>query len=345
VIVPCKGDDGRLLRNLQTLLNQDYDNAEFVLVTATPQDPAQAVFAQLQNSAGTRRLKTVAAGLSEHCSEKNNNLLKAVAATDPASEVFVFLDADGKSDRHLISRLVAGLAESGAAAVTGNRWYEPRWSVLPELMRTGWTAGGYCFLIDPETSYVWGGAMALRRETFFESGIPAIWARTISDDMTLSVRLKELGLDVRFLTNCIVLSHEKDSWSSIFGWITRQTFMTRFYHPKFFAICFVDYVLGNALGLGLFFGGLIRGSALATLVGFAWMAHLWLFAALIVPSLRTLVKANHPAVEFRPWVLITAAPLAGLLQGASSVVCLFTKKVRWAGVTYEVTGHTTRVLR
>jgi cellulose synthase/poly-beta-1,6-N-acetylglucosamine synthase-like glycosyltransferase len=287
----------------------------------------------------------VAAGLSEHCSEKNNNLLKAVAATDPASEVFVFLDADGKSDRHLISRLVAGLAESGAAAVTGNRWYEPRWSVLPELMRTGWTAGGYCFLIDPETSYVWGGAMALRRETFFESGIPAIWARTISDDMTLSVRLKELGLDVRFLTNCIVLSHEKDSWSSIFGWITRQTFMTRFYHPKFFAICFVDYVLGNALGLGLFFGGLIRGSVLATLVGFAWMAHLWLFAALIVPSLQTLVKANHPAVEFRPWVLITAAPLAGLLQGASSVVCLFTKKVRWAGVTYEVTGHTTRVLR
>ena len=96
-VIPCKGDDGRLLENLSTLVRQDYpEAAEFVLATARKEDPAQNVFLHLSAQCPEIRIKTVVAGISPTGSEKNNNLLKAVAASDPCSRFLCFSMPMGK---------------------------------------------------------------------------------------------------------------------------------------------------------------------------------------------------------------------------------------------------------
>jgi cellulose synthase/poly-beta-1,6-N-acetylglucosamine synthase-like glycosyltransferase len=348
VIIPCKGDDGRLFGNLKDLVNQDYSAAEFVLVTALANDPAQVVFNQLQTAYPAIRIKTVVAGISPLGSEKNNNLLKAVAASDPSSEILVFLDSDGKSDRHLIRRLVSGLLSSSVAGVSGYRWYQPRWYKLPEVVRSAWNAAGCCNLANPHISQLWGGAMAFRRKTFEEARFSEIWATSISTDAPLRVRLEELGLKTLFLPNCIVLSSEKDSWGSVIQFITRQTLMGRIYQKPFFWFLFVLYVIGNILGFGLFIGGLMRGISggglLMDIAGFLWISQYWLYVALIMGPNQQMLKASGLDVKMRVWIYQLISPLVGLIEIYSCIYCLFAKRVRWAGVTYQLHNQTARRL-
>jgi len=348
VIVPCKGNDGRLLENLENLLNQDYPAAEFLLVTALEEDPAQVVFSQLRATHPAMQIKTVVAGISPYGSEKNNNLLKAVAASDSDSEILVFLDADGKSDRFLIRKLVSGLESSSFAGVTGYRWYEPRWHVLPEVLRTVWNGSGYCLLANTDTSFLWGGAMAFRRKTYEQAGFSDIWARAISTDSPLRVRLNSLGLETRFLPNCIVLSSDKDDWFSLFQWVSRQTLMCRIYNKRMFSILFLANVVGNSLGLGLFIWGLTRwfaGSGLAAgLVGFFWIIHFGFAVGLMMAPIQQILKASGIDLKLHKGMLILVSPLASFLQALSVIYCLFVKRVKWAGVSYEIHRQTAKRL-
>lgn len=343
VILPCKGDDGRLFENLETLLNQDYPAAEFVLVTALAEDPAQSVFKKIISAHPTIRIRTVVAGISPYGSEKCNNLLKAIAASDLASQIFVFLDSDGKSSPDLIRKLVVGLETSNAAAVTGYRWYQPRWNSGPEVVRSVWNAANFSFLTDPHISFVWGGGMALRRKTFEDIGIADIWEKSISDDIALSSRIRELRLSTCFLPNCIVVSSEKDSWRSLFLWTRRQTWTMRNYQKSFFWITSFVSVCGNFLSVGLLLLGLKNGSpgicGLGILIELLWIVHIWLYIKLMIDPIKKILQASgHGGLELREGIFILLAPLASFVHACGSLTCLFSNRLRWAGVTYEVKG-------
>ena len=345
VIIPCKGDDGRLLENLESVLGQEHLDIEFVLVTATEDDPARSVFTELERRHPCKRIRSVVAGLRTDCSQQNNNQVAGVAAADPRSEVLVIMDSDGRADRHFVARLVAPLSDPGVGAVSGFRWYQPRWSSLADVLRTAWNAGGFAFIINPRAGFVWGGAMAVRRSVYEKAGIAEIWGRSLSDDMTLSRKLRSLGLVMRFVPRCIVISREQDNLRSVVSWTNRQTLVTRFYNRPFWLMATVFHGMGNLLGWGLLVTGAAAtmtgptpASAAALLGGGLWVGHLWLMAALMLDPLGRLLRPLGIDLGARGWFLVMTAPLASLLQGMNSFNSLLTRRIRWAGVTYEIYG-------
>jgi len=235
--------------------------------------------------------------------------------------------------------------EVGAAS--GYRWYDPRWGAVPDLLRTAWNAGGFVFLVNPQTSFVWGGAMALRRSTYQKAGIANVWSKALSDDMTLSRRLKSMGLRLKFVPECIVISQAPDTLSSAVSWTNRQTLVTRFYNKPFWMVTGIFHGLGNVLGWGLLLfgvGSLITGgaklpAALALAGGLVWLAHLWVFALLLITPLDRLLQPRGIMLGARRWTLVLVAPMASLLQGLNSINSCFTRRIRWAGITYQIEDH------
>ncbi|MCC5829592.1 MAG: glycosyltransferase family 2 protein [Phycisphaeraceae bacterium] len=344
VIIPCKGDDGSLSDNLRSIVSQDHPAIEFVLVTATREDPAQAVFEEVIGQSPELRIKTVVAGLPTTCSQQNNNQIKGVEAADPDSRILVIMDSDGRSDRRFIAKLTAPLADPAIGASSGFRWYSPDWSSLPRVLRTAWNAGGFAFLVNPRTRFVWGGAMAVRREVFEACGIGDVWAHALSDDMTMSKRLKERGYQLAFVPECIVESREEDTFRSLIHWTNRQTLVTRFYNRPFWLIALLLHGVGNLLGWGLLLTGLLgtvfggggTGYGLALFAGGLWIAHFWLIAAMLSGALESMLSRCSIELGPKRWLLVLVAPLASLLQGLNSFASLLTRRIRWAGVTYRI---------
>ena len=347
VVIPCKGDDGTLLENLETLVKQEHPWIEYILVTATAEDPAVAAFNELKRHCPESRIKTVVAGIRSTCSQQNGNQIAGVNAMDASSRVIVVMDSDGQADRRFVAKLVAPLKDVKLGATSGYRWYDPRWESLPDMLRTVWNAGGFAFLVNPQTCFVWGGAMAFRRETYESAGIEQVWANALSDDMTLSRRLKERGLELRFVPDCIVVSKERDTLVSAVRWTNRQTLVTRFYNRPFWVMASVFHVLGNALGWAMLaLGVLAPWLGFAPNVGYAallggviWVGHLWLYGMLMVGPLEALLRPRGIVLGSRRWTLVAVAPLASLLQGINSINSFFTRDIRWAGVTYHIINH------
>lgn len=344
VVIPCKGDDGTLFDNLTSVVDQDHPDIEFVLVTATADDLAQEAFRRLIAAHPEKRIKSVVAGIPQHCSQQNNNQVAGIAASDPRSHVIVIMDSDGQADKRFVAKLVTPLTDPKVGATTGYRWYDPRWHSLADVLRTAWNAGGYVFLINPQTRFVWGGAMAFRRTTYQQAGIAQIWSNALSDDHTLSHWVKKQGLELVFVPECIVISRQPDTMNSVIHWTNRQTLVTRFYNPAFWITAAIFHVLGNVLGWGLLLGGLlhllIRGSEVigwvALAAGAVWVAHLWVYALLMVGPLNRLLVPRGVELGSRRWLLVLVAPLASLLQGLNSINSCLTRRVRWAGITYQI---------
>lgn len=344
VIIPCKGDDGSLSDNLRSLIQQDHPAIEFILVTATADDPACRVFDLIRDEFPDIRIKAVVAGLSPHCSQQNNNQIKGVEAADPDSRILVIMDSDGRSDPHFIAKLTAPLADPKIGASSGFRWYQPVWGNLPQMLRTAWNAGGFAFIVNPKTRFVWGGAMAVRREVFDQCDIAEVWGHALSDDMTMSKRLKAAGYELAFVPECIVESRERDTFASLIHWTNRQTLVTRFYNRPFWLAALLLHGVGNVLGWGLLLLGLILlfsgrtdfAAWSALTVGILWVGHIWLMAGVLSGRLTDILDRCAIPLGNRRWILVALAPLASLLQGLNSFASLLTRRIRWAGVTYRI---------
>ena len=103
--------------------------------------------------------------------EKVRNLKAAVAAARKFSRVFAFADSDGRVTPRWLRSLVAPLAEKGVGASTGYRWFAPMPPTFWTLMRSVWDAVALSRLGPGDCSFAWGGAMAIRRETFHDLDI------------------------------------------------------------------------------------------------------------------------------------------------------------------------------
>ena len=135
VIVPVKGVDHDLARNLSSLSNQDYPDYELIIVARSETDDG-LLAARTVLGAGAR---TVVAGEPlEGTGEKVSNLIAAVARARPQSEVLVFADSDGQMQSGWLRNLVNGLRDEEIGAATGFRWYFPEEGGFWPLLRSAW---------------------------------------------------------------------------------------------------------------------------------------------------------------------------------------------------------------
>ncbi len=225
VIVPVKGHDQGLRENLAALASLDYPDYELIIVARAAADIPGGVL--------PRRAKIVLAHRYDpDTGEKVQNLQVAVRATRKASTILAFADSDGRVTKRWLRALAAPLADPGVGASTGYRWFTPQPPTFWTLMRSVWDAVAFGRLGPGDSGFAWGGAMAMRKETFFEVRVPEYWKNTVSDDYALAQAVHDAGLRIVWAPGALTPCFEHVTVRPFFSWARRQMTITRVYRPR-----------------------------------------------------------------------------------------------------------------
>ncbi len=328
VIVPVKGPDYGLGENLAALASLDYPDYELLVVARNAADIPAGVLPP--------RVKIVLVhGQDPHTGEKVQNLAAAVRATRKRSEVFAFADSDGRVTKRWLRALVAPLSEPGVGAATGYRWFMPYDSRFWGLLRGVWDAAAVGLLGPGDNPFAWGGAMAIRKEQFFEAGVLERWKNTISDDYALSAAVHARGWKIAFAPGALVPCFEPISARTVFGWTRRQMRITRAYKPGLWWAATVAHV---------FYCAGMSASIIAAVLGHS--VGLWTLAGQLLPgmikgSLRAArVRRALPECDawFRRWAWVhwAAIPAATWLWLTALLLSAFGSTIRWRGYCYDL---------
>jgi cellulose synthase/poly-beta-1,6-N-acetylglucosamine synthase-like glycosyltransferase len=328
VIVPVKGFDEGLRENLAALAALDYPDYELIITAHSAADIPAGVLPP-------RARIVLAHGETCRTSEKIQNLLAAVRAARKRSEILAFADSDGRVTARWLSALVAPLDEPGVGAVTGYRWFLPDPPDFWSLLRGVWDAVAAGTLGAGNNRFVWGGAMAIRKELFFEAGVPDAWAGELSDDYALSEAVHAAGLAIAYAPGALTPCVEHTSGFRFLGWIRRQMAITRVYAPGLWWPGLIAHI---------FYCGGMAASVVASVRGYR-LAE-WALIAQLSPGMlkglnrATLAKAALP--EYEPWfkrhswVHAIWVPLATWVWLFALLSSAFGSSILWRGRRYEL---------
>ncbi len=330
LIVPVKGHDHGHSENLRSLAAQDYPDYELLLAARDPSDPALA--------SAPPAARIVIAGPGDPATgEKINNLLAALAQARPSTEVFAFADSDGRVEPTWLRSLVAPLQNPRTGASTGYRWYFPDRGGLWSLLRSSWNAVIAGSFGSGRPNFLWGGAMALRRETFHTARVAEFWRGAVSDDYRLTAALRAAALDIVFAPGATVAAPGDCSAREFLSWATRQMIITKVYAPRLWWLGLAAHVLycgAHALGLAL----LVQG-------------RLWTLPIFLLTVLPGMYRAELRRRAARLWFPARAEWLDRhrlsyfLLSLPTTWIWLYTflasactRTIEWRGTVYELRG-------
>jgi len=347
VIIPAKGVDADFETNLSQYLAQDYPWYQIVFVVASPSDPAYAVLAAKLRAApreagkGAAAATLVVAGYSDVRGEKVNNLIAGVRAVDAKAEVLVFADMDARPRPDWLRSLVAPLADPAVTVSTGFRWYLPGVGFVSQL-RAAWDTSIATLFGDRGDNIAWGGSTAIRFADFARLEIvERHWARTVSDDYTLTRAVRQAGGAIRFEPRCLLASRQESSFREFLGWSNRQIIITRVYAPRLWLMGLASHSLYGAtflLGLALIF---LPSSAAATQIAIAVSLGTILSLGLAKGNLRGVVAREIFPEEAESLQRHGAcywqfAPLVPWVMLVNFAVAAFTRRIEWRGTHYEL---------
>jgi cellulose synthase/poly-beta-1,6-N-acetylglucosamine synthase-like glycosyltransferase len=328
VIVPVKGSDEGLRENLAALAALDYPDYELIVTAHSAGDIPPGVL--------PARVKVVLAhGADPVGAEKIQNLMAAVRAARKHSRVLAFADSDGRVSRGWLRALVAPLQEPGVGASTGYRWFLPEPPDFWSLMRGVWDAVAAGMLGPGDCLFAWGGAMAIRKEVFFEARIPDFWQGALSDDYALSRAVHAAGLSIAYAPGALTPCREHITCGRFFGWIRRQMAITRIYAPRLWWAALIAHIFYCG-GMAASVAASIRGNRLAE----------WALIAQLSPGMlkglnrATLAKASLPEYEAwfkrHAWVHAIWVPLGTWVWLVALVSSAFARSVQWRGRRYPL---------
>jgi len=350
VILPCCGVDERLAATIEALGRQEYEDHEVFFTFESDQDPAYEAVGQLAARWAGPRWRRVLAGQAHDRSQKVHNLLAAVNEVDPEYDVLVFLDSDAVPHAGWLAALVAPLADPEVGAATGFRWYSAEGGLVNGL-RSAWNAAAVAFLTDPVHNFCWGGSTAIRRDVFERCGVVERWQRALSDDYQVTLAMREAGLAIRFVPQCLIACHERTSLRQFFGFARRQLIITRVCGPALWwsAMRFVGGFTAASAGCVVFaIWGLAAGRPDAALVSLAAWVVLLMVAKIQCMLRQSAVRRALPRDwTRRDWIFdVMGVELIGILHMVLLLSSAFGRRFRWRDIQYEmVSPDETVVLR
>lgn len=210
------------------------------------------------------------------------------------------------------------------------------------MLRSIWNRMSAWEMASPNYCFAWGGAMAIKREIFEKAGVLKHWDQAADDDLSLTTAVKDLGLKVRFVPQCLVASHGDGDWPEVIEWTNRQLILTKVYYPALWrrgivrAGIMATWLLSVFLSLFLFalssepiyFYSLLAGlSVLPVEVYFLLKGQeLW----------KKVLSDKKDELDGSLWKFIMALPLAHFALPFMTLYSLCTNRIQWRGVTYEL---------
>jgi ceramide glucosyltransferase len=328
LIVPVKGHDQSLQENLAALANLDYPDYELIIAARAPADIPPGVV-----PAGARVV--FSKGQPAGAAEKLQNLLAAVRASRAQTEVLAFADSDGRVSQGWLRALIAPLAEAGVGASTGYRVYVPEVPDFWSSLRSAWNAVIFGTFGPGKIEFLWGGAMAVRKDLFSRLGMEALWACTASDDYVLTEAVRSAKLQLRFAPGALVASNDRIAAWELLRWIERQMVITRVYAPRLWALSFfatLMYCLGMvACVVALAYSHWIAGAVLAFLLAAGMLKGTARkkLAAVALPE-------SQPWFQRHGWMFTLLVPLATWTWLYAHLISSCTSVIEWRGYRYRL---------
>ncbi len=343
VIVPVRGHDHDLARNLGSLGALDYPDYELIVTARDPEDPGvRTARTILGEKAGFVTTGEPTGGTGE----KVHNLLAAVRQARPKSEVFAFADSDGQVAEDWLRNLVAPLKDEKLGATTGFRWYFPEEGGFWPLVRSAWDSTIASSMSTKDKNFAWGGATALRRSTFAEADVAKFWEGAVSDDYRLSAAMNAVDRGIRFVPGAMVGTTGPCTANEFLAWARRQLIITRVYRPHLWAAGFVSHIVycgamvlsvvmalteNTPLGLGALVVTMVPGMGKGALRGTV--------ARLMFPQ-------REDWFDLHGWAYFWLVPIATWVWLVSFVGSATTRKIEWRGYVYDlVSAEKTVVLK
>lgn len=346
VIVPCRGLEENLEKNLAALLRQDYPAYEVLFVTDSASDGCFHAISNLIAQHPHALTRLVIAGPATDSGQKVHNLRVAVAEVAAAGEVIVFVDSDVQAESNWLRSLVTPLQDRELGAATGYRWFVPSSGGFASQLRSVWNASIVSALgADRRGNFCWGGSTAIRRETFARLKIRERWRGTVSDDFTITRILREQKLPIQFVPACLVGSVGDCSLRELLEFSNRQLKITRVYAAHLWK----PVLVGSLLFCVVFFGGLVLVGARA-LAGQSFLLPLVLLAVIFllgtakawirfqavseVVSMSAAQRSRDLIYHLLFW------PVASALYLYNALAAAFSRRITWRGITYELKSET-----
>jgi len=349
LICPVKGVEDDLESNLLALTHFDYPQYEIFFAIATAEDPAYGVLERVA-SASKRPVHIVRAGRAFDCSDKVHNLTAAVGQVDEQFGVLVFADSDGRPPRHWLAWLVAPLAEDKVGAATTFRWLFPKRRGFWSALAAAWSASAATYLGEHRRNFCWGGGTAIKRQRFHELRILDSWRGAVSDDFVITRALQNYGLFIAFVPECLVPSPCSFGVKSFLEFTNRQLVITRIYAPRLWRTALISHLFYCATILTGMASWVMSSMTGLPSVQFLVLASIPPILAAVRGVLR-LVAALELLPDLREqllnegWVWVLLAPLVPFVYVYNSLAALFTRKITWRGVRYElVSPFRTRII-
>lgn len=345
LLAPCRGLEQGLQENLRTLFQQDYPAYEIIFIIDDGQDPARAVIEELRREfAASSHVSSriVIAGRAEGSGQKVHNLRVAVGLAEPKSEVFAFVDSDARPRRTWLRALIAPLGDDALGATTGYRWFVSEKGNFASRLRAVWNAS-IASALGPQRdkNFCWGGATAIRRKAFEGARVLAEWEGAVSDDFALMRALKRKRLPIHFVPECLTFTFGDCSFRDLVEFTTRQLKITRVYAKHFWQIV----LFSNLLFVLIFFGGLalvITRAALGRT--FIWPL-IFILAIYLLGSLKAYWRLRAVWLALAPdsskvrrdtLAHLAFWPFASALYLYNALAALFSRRINWRGITYEL---------
>ena len=328
LIVPVKGDDEGLRENLAALAALDYPDYELLIAARTASDVPPGVL--------PRRVKVVLTSRDDpDTGEKVQNLQAAVRAARRRSAIFAFADSDGRPTRGWLRALVAPLEDDGVGASTGYRWFTPVPATFWSLMASVWNSAVGGLLGDGDNPFAWGGAMAMRRETFFEARVPEFWKGAVSDDYALSAAVHAAGLSIAYAPGALTPSFDRTRCMPFFGWIRRQMTITRVYSPRLWwmgLVAHIFYCAAMAASVVAWCAGYRPAAAALAVQLVCGMALGWRRAQLA----RTALPEKAGWFRRNEWAHVALVPIATWVWLISFLSSAGSNLIEWRGRRYRL---------
>jgi cellulose synthase/poly-beta-1,6-N-acetylglucosamine synthase-like glycosyltransferase len=342
VVIPCRGVDVGLARNLRTLFHQDYKNYQVRFVVESAADPACSIVRRLMAAHPETDAELLVAGSAEGEGQKVHNLRFATSRLPMGVEYLAFVDSDARLRRQWLRCLLARLDRPGIGAVTGYRWFVPSRPSFANYLLHSVNSHIAVLFGSRCPTIVWGGSWAIRRDRFEALEVRSAWAGTLSDDLVASRLLHGAGLRVRFEPACLVASPADVTLSGLLEFARRQYLMGRWYVPGgwVFALSMTTFVNAvSAANVGVLIAALATGLIRAWIPA-AFCAVLYtlsLFSGLLrqdvalsyFPDLHAKLRK---ARRFEVWT----GPLVALVNWISVLGSVAGRRVRWRGIEYVV---------
>jgi hypothetical protein len=330
LIVPVRGPAPRLPAVLDALLKQDWPDLRIVVAVESEADPAHAL--AVQTASQDARVSVVVAGEALARGQKVQNLLAALPQVTPEDSFVVFFDADALAPPGFLRALLRPLLFRVADLGSGYRIVVPEPGSAGGLLVALADHGISTFPRLRAIGVLSGGSTAIRADILPGLELPRIWNGALSDDLTLTRHARSLGVAIHGVHAALLPSPMALSVPDAFRFGVRQMRLLRLHLPRLWGV-FGAFSLLPVLGTALLLAG-APGAMTAALVAFV---SLQLRLSLREAILNRLL-AGEDLARCRRAILLgrLLSPLAIGFRAACWLASALSRRIAWAGITYEV---------